>query len=212
MNVNVLEPTTDVENGVWGYEALQDLPKKEEPKLYIPPSNTTVETTSYEKYREQIKEETENPFEIIEETLSGHVRIMKFLKSDLYKIRDDLERIVTPRIKELIDDIDEDDDPEQRPVNVNSFKNFISFLTININTAIPSFVVTYQGNIRALWRKSRKQHLAVEFHPDETVTYVIFAPNIDKPEKIMRSSGTISQRNLFRVAVSLGANKWISKR
>lgn len=211
MNLNTLQPTADIGNGVWGYRIIPDFPA---PRVlgYVARINNTFMASSYADYGEQIKEEKKNPFEQIEESLSDHERITKFVKSDLYKARDDLIEVVTPRLKELMGDIDEEDDPEQSPIHVNSFKNFIRFLTNNINIVIPSFVVTYEGNIRALWRKSRKQHLAVEFHPDETVTYVIFAPNVDKPEKIMRSSGTISQRNLFRVAVSLGANKWISKK
>ena len=126
-------------------------------------------------------------------------------------IADRSEGIVTPRILELISDIDEEEDKEQSSISFLSFKNFIYLLVKNTNVFIPSFVVTYQGNIRALWRKSRRQHLAVEFNPDETVTYVIFSPNVDRPGEIMRSSGTISQKLLFEVAFPLGANKWVCK-
>jgi hypothetical protein len=212
MTIDTIEPAINVDNGMWGYQALPDLHEIKHLIPYIAHRGTTVATASFEDYGEQIVEESNFPFDKIEETLCDHERILKFLKGDLYKERDDVAEVVTPRVQELISDIEEDDDNiEPSSIKFLSFKNFIYFLIKNINVAIPSFVVTNQGNIRTLWRKSRKQHLAIEFHPDETVTYVIFAPNANRPEKIMRSSGTINQRVLYKVAVSLGADKWILK-
>ncbi|MCH8209531.1 MAG: hypothetical protein IIA62_10845 [Nitrospinae bacterium] len=177
---------------------------------FFDPGKPSLTTVSYGGYGEQLSNVKDYPFEKIDDTLSSsHEKILKFLNGYLFKEREDVPAVVTPRIKELIKDIEEDADEEPSSINFDSFKNFIHFLVNKKNVAVPSFVITYQGNIRAMWRKSRKQHLAVEFHPDEMVTYVIFAPSPKKPEKIERSSGSIGQRRLYDLVVTLGADNWI---
>lgn len=149
------------------------------------------------------------PFEFIEEKLPDHEKIKKFIVGDFYKGRNDLNEVITPRIIELMEDLEDDPDEDQQHVNFLSFKNFIYFLINNDRVAIPSFVITEKGNVRALWRKSKQQHFAVEFHPDNEVTFVAFVPNIKNSSNTYRSSGKINQSILFDIANTLGANKWI---
>lgn len=199
-------------NATWGNQDLSKLsPLKHIFKKFIVPRKPSLTTVSSGEYDEQLRNAEDSPFEKIEAKLPSREKISKFLNSDRYKEREDVQAYVTPRINELINDIEEDADEEQSSIEFDSFKSFIYFLVDNKNVAVPSFVITDQGNIRALWRKSRKQHLAVEFHPDKMVTYVIFAPNPTKPEKIERVSGSIGQRRLYDVAISMDADKWICK-
>ncbi len=148
--------------------------------------------------------------DIEEDNLDSHKRI-KTLVLSLYRERPDFDDYITPRTYELIEDIEDDQDTEQKIISFESFNNFTDFLTKNDNLIIPSFIVTYEGNIRALWRKSRIQHLAVEFNPDDTNTYVIFTPNPNNTGKVMRSTGTIDKERLYQVVVSMGADEWICR-
>ena len=212
--MELMELAVDIgsENAIWGYQNLRDLiPQRQREKSFVIPKNTIIATISSGEYEEQEAYSIEVPFEIIDFTLPNHKKILGFLNSDIYKVRPDFREIVTPRILELINDVEEEADEEQGSIDFDSFKGFIYFLAKNKNVTIPSFIITSRGNVRALWRRSRKQHLAVEFYHDEIVTYVVFATNSTKPEKTMRSSGTISQNLLCGVAVSLGADKWIFK-
>lgn len=200
------------ENAIWSDQNFRDLvPQLQREKSFVIPKNTVFATISSGEYEEQEAYSIEVPFEIIDYTLPNHKKILEFLNSDIYKVRVDFREIVTPRILELINDVEEEADEEPGSIDFDSFKGFIYFLAKNKNVTIPLFVITSRGNIRALWRRSRKQHFAVEFYHDETATYVVFAPNSTKPEKTMRSSGTISQKLLCGVAVSLGADKWVFK-
>ena len=202
----------DIGDATWGNQGLAILPPSIRiAKNYVPPRKPSLTTVSTEGYDEPPSSVEDYPLEEYEDTLPSHEKISKFLNADLYKEREDVPAVVTPRIKELISDIEEDADEEQSSIEFDSFKNFIYFLVDNKNVAVPSFVITDQGNIRALWRKSRKQHLAVEFHPDKMVTYVIFAPNPAKPEKIERVSGWIGQGRLYDVAIAMSADNWICK-
>ncbi len=78
--------------------------------------------------------------------------------------------------------------PEQAPVSVDSLQSFISFIRSS-KLAEPELVLTYTGNIRAEWHKSRKEHFSVEFLPNGQVRYVVFARDPDHATRTDRASG-----------------------
>jgi len=147
--------------------------------------------------------------ENLEDNLNSHEKIRGFLTTDAFQERADLKDNISPRTEEFMKDIEDDIDEDQVNISFDSFRNFINFLVDHREVSIPSFVITPEGNIRVLWKKSSRQYLAVEFHPDKRVTYVIFAPDVSHPTKPMRSSGTIINEILCDVVEPYGAFKWI---
>ena len=53
----------------------------------------------------------------------------------------------------------------------------------------PGLVLTYEGNIRAEWRRSPEERLALEFPGRDRLGFVFFRPDPDSPGKVLRTSG-----------------------
>ncbi len=98
---------------------------------------------------------------------------------------------------EYLRDASIEEAPEQAPISVNSLQCFVSFIKSEPNLAEPDIVLTYTGNIRAEWHKSRKQHFAVEFLPNGQVRYVVFSRDPDHPTRTDRASGLVSAETLM---------------
>lgn len=87
--------------------------------------------------------------------------------------------------------------PEQALISVNSLQSFVSFITREPRLIEPDLVLTYSGNIRAEWHKSRKEHLSVEFLPNGQVRYVVFARDPDHATRTDRASGLVSAETVM---------------
>lgn len=87
--------------------------------------------------------------------------------------------------------------PEQAPISVSSLQSFVSFITREPRLAEPDLVLTYSGNIRAEWHKSRKEHFSVEFLPNGQVRYVVFTRDPDHATRTDRTSGLVSAETVM---------------
>ena len=87
--------------------------------------------------------------------------------------------------------------PEQAPISVNSLQSFVSFIAREATLAQPEVVLTYTGNIRAEWHKSRKEHFSVEFLPNGQVRYVVFTRDPNYATRIDRATGLVSAETLM---------------
>ena len=98
--------------------------------------------------------------------------------------------------------------PEQDPISVDSLQSFISFITKESRLGEPEVVLTYTGNIRAEWHKSRKKHFAVEFLPNGQVRYVVFASDPDRIARTDRTSGLVSAETLMAKVEPFNVLAW----
>lgn len=98
--------------------------------------------------------------------------------------------------------------PEQAYISVNSLQSFISFIRREIKMKEPDLVLTYTGNIRAEWHKSRKEHFSVEFLPNGQVRYVVFARDLNHATRTDRTSGLVSAETLMDKVKPLNVLAW----
>ena len=98
--------------------------------------------------------------------------------------------------------------PEQAPISVQSLQGFIFFLQRESNLAEPDIVITYAGNIRAEWHRSRKEHFAVEFLPTGQVRYVVFSSDLNHPSRTDRTFGVVSAESLMGKVSPFNVLSW----
>jgi len=101
--------------------------------------------------------------------------------------------------------------PYQAPLSPQSLRDFIDFLQSVPNPAYPNVVLTPNGNIRAEWRKTPRQHFGVEFLGDSNVRFVVFAQDPKHPERTTRVSGLTSADNLLSIVQPYRVFDWVSK-
>lgn len=79
---------------------------------------------------------------------------------------------------------------EQEPLSNDSYLGLVNFLNrIYDLKPIPVLGLTYEGNIRAHWRYSPDERLALEFVDSFNLKFVFFYPDSYDPNKILRISG-----------------------
>ena len=98
--------------------------------------------------------------------------------------------------------------PEQAPISVNSLQSFVSFITKEPRLTEPDLFLTYSGNIRAEWHKSRKEHFSVEFLPSGQVRYVVFARDPDHTARTDRASGFVSAETVMAKVSPFNVLAW----
>ena len=103
-----------------------------------------------------------------------------------------------------------DEAPDQAPISVDSLQCFISFIDGKTELKEPDVVLTYSGNIRAEWYRSRKEHLGVEFLPTGQVRYVVFARDPNHSTRIDRSSGWVAAESLMEKISPFNVLAWVA--
>ncbi len=98
--------------------------------------------------------------------------------------------------------------PEQAPISVNSLQSFVSFVEREPGLAEPEVVLTYAGNIRAEWYKSRREQFSVEFLPNGQVRYAVFARDPIHPRRTDRASGLVSADTLTEKVMPFNVLSW----
>ena len=94
------------------------------------------------------------------------------------------------RLRYLMSDTAEEtaQDPGLAPLSVPSLTDFAEFLAAEPRIAKPSLTLTWDGHVRAEWRKDADHRVAAEFMGDGTAKLVIFASEPGDPRKIVRFS------------------------
>jgi len=87
---------------------------------------------------------------------------------------------------------------EQLSLSASSLTNFKEFLVSEEGLAKPSTVLTWDGHIRAEWRKDADHRVAAEFMGDGTVRLVIFAPSRTDTNTICRFSRQVPVASLTK--------------
>ncbi len=116
------------------------------------------------------------------------------------------ERIAN-RLEYLLE-VSREESPEQAPLAADSLTSFLGFLVENPGLAYPNIVLTFDGNVRAEWTEGTNKHVAIEFCGDDTVRFVIFAPDPRHPYRTSRISGTATTDSVIELA-ELYALHWM---
>ena len=109
----------------------------------------------------------------------------------------DFLRPLIKRIIDLIGFATEDD--EQQPLRPRSLAGFFKFLYVHqdrIETR-PQLVLTLDGYLRAVWRRSRDHRIAARFIDDRGVTFVTFLPDRFRPTRTNHIGGESSIEAFF---------------
>ncbi len=134
------------------------------------------------------------------------------IKAEIHQLRISSTIRFSERLAKRLDslaDATEEEYPDQEPISPESLKDFLSFLGLT-ELDYPNVVLTYSGNIRASWTKSKNEHFAVEFYGSGDVGYVVFAPDSDYPYKVSRTSGSCSSKILMKIVEPLSVLNWAS--
>jgi len=96
----------------------------------------------------------------------------------------------------------------QTALSSDSLRGFIRFIQKETNLVEPGLVLSFSGNIRAEWRRSRKEHFATEFLPNGQVRYVVFSYDEEQPSRIDRMTGLVSADSLMKKVEPFRVLSW----
>jgi len=106
-------------------------------------------------------------------------------------------------------EIREEELPDEQPLSSASLFSFYEFLKQNSDLAYPQVTLTYEGNIKAVWRKSKNQFLSIEFTGDSEVRYVVFGTNQKHPGKVDRAAAQTTRDRIFDFLLPYNVASWI---
>lgn len=98
-----------------------------------------------------------------------------------------------PRIKELSRLALEEGLEGQSPLSSDSCGGLVRFLNEIAGLGlylVPDLTLTYEGNLKAKWRSSPDERLALEFISPGLLKFLFFCPNPVSPGKTLRTSGS----------------------
>lgn len=89
---------------------------------------------------------------------------------------------------------------DQHALRSGSLRGFFKFLYLHRSRvdARPQLMLTSEGSLRAIWRRSRDHRVAIRFLDDSTVSFVTFLPDEGRPTQINRMGGECSIEGFFR--------------
>lgn len=99
---------------------------------------------------------------------------------------------ISTRIAELSRIALEEAEEGQLPLSDDSRRELFDFLrdlAARGLDMIPSLFLTYRGNLKAKWRRSPDERLALEFLGRDRLRFVFFRPDPNSPGKVLRTSG-----------------------
>lgn len=108
---------------------------------------------------------------------------------DAFRIPDGIRT----RIAELSKIALEEAEEGQLPLSDDSRRELFDFLrdlAARGLDMIPSLFLTYRGNLKAKWRRSPDERLALEFLGRDRMRFVFFRPDPGSPGKVLRISGS----------------------
>ena len=156
-----------------------------------------------------ISRASDSPFDELDEKLPEKEKVKKLIDyvREGSKIKFAYELAV--RLNFLNEAVNED--PDEVPISIESWRNFISFLQNTPNLKYPNVVLTPSNEISAHWRTAPNRHFAVVFLPTGEARFVMFTPNPKDPDKIDRFSGITSVDSLMERIRPYKVLEWASQ-
>lgn len=102
---------------------------------------------------------------------------------------------IKPRVKELSRLALEEGLEGQSQLSNDSYDGLVCFLNKIVGLGldlIPGLTLTYEGNLKAKWRSSPDERLALEFVSPDLLKFLFFRPDPLSPDKTHRTSGSWS--------------------
>lgn len=116
------------------------------------------------------------------------------------------------RINELFimfkEDYPLDEDPQP---SLSSLDGFIMFMGNLIRPKFPKLVMTPRGNIRAIWKKEKAEHIALEFLPNDDIRWVVFRNDSKDTRRKIRVGGIVPSYRLLEVVRPYDIANFISE-
>lgn len=109
-----------------------------------------------------------------------------------------------------LDEITEDEYPDEELICVPSLKDFRKFLALRCDWICPEICTSARGNISAEWYIDDFHHIAVDFLGDGKLKFVMFAPDIKRPEKTVPISGIPSIEGFLEAVAPFKVRDWIT--
>lgn len=110
----------------------------------------------------------------------------------------DFLRPLIERVEELVELAGAEED--QQALNPLSLRGFFRFLYLHRSRIMsrPQLILTTEGLLRAIWRRSRDHRIGIRFLDDRVVSFVTFLPDSARPTQINRVGGESSIDGFFR--------------
>ena len=107
-------------------------------------------------------------------------------------------RPLIERVEELAELANEEEDQQAlSPLSLRGFLRFLYLHRARVATR-PQLILTTDGLLRAIWRRSRDHRIGVRFLDDKIVSFVTFLPDTVRPTQINRVGGECSIEGFFR--------------
>lgn len=151
----------------------------------------------------------ESPFESLRDTSDDIDKIKNLIEHLRRWVDTPFAERIAKRLEFLIE-ASQEEEPEELPISPESLRNFIGFLQTTANLKYPDVVLTPSHDIWAEWSTAPNRHFAVEFLPNDKARFVIFAPDANNVENIIRLSGISSVDSLMVTAKPHGILNWIT--
>ena len=94
---------------------------------------------------------------------------------------------------------------------IRSFVLMIKFLSEHPEFRPPSMFLTQHGFFDASWRRSANELVALEFHPDQKIGWLIFNPDPHDPEDSEEAAGRAAGETVIRRLQEQGALRWVRR-
>jgi len=137
---------------------------------------------------------------------SDHDKVMATLKtffSSNQSITNKDEILV--RLNELNEMLAEDfDEPELKAHSVGAC---LRFLSMNDKLKYPDIMASPNGTVICQWRKDKHRNLTLEFLPDWTLRFVVFAPT---SSETIRVSGRCDMVHFHTIIEPYRTDRWVS--
>jgi len=165
--------------------------------------------TFKDHFADPISRASDSPFDELDEKLPEKEKVKKLIDYVREGSKIKFPHELADRLNFLNEAVNED--PDEVPISIESWRNFISFLQNTTNLKYPNIVLTPSNEISAQWRTAPNRHFAVVFLPTGEARFVIFTPNPKDPDKIDRFSGITSVDSLIERIRPYKILEWASQ-
>jgi hypothetical protein len=102
-----------------------------------------------------------------------------------------------------------EEDPDCVGIAAESLRSFNDFIHLHTNLKPPIISLTPDYNIYASWRDKQNRVFSVHFLPNADVRFVMFKPNVKRPERKIRVSGSATIDTLMKIVDPDCLEEWI---
>jgi len=160
--------------------------------------STAGDSLSSKEYRDT---EYGNVFEGLEKSSGASSELMSAQVHLVFLSMAEVTAFVRPlieRVEELVELANEEGDQQAlSPLSLRGFLRFLYLHRARVATR-PQLILTTEGLLRAIWRRSRDHRIGVRFLDDKIVSFVTFLPDAVRPTQINRVGGECSIESFFQ--------------